>query len=595
MDVGELLAFKPTTAPKRPAPKDEKVEVEEDDPNDSYEARAKKRKMAKRRAQEAANRAREEERMNMLEEEARQARINQEGKLTSDQREKIAELVDSGEALENVQLDETGVKRILLNFEKKVLKNQELRIKFLDQPEKFMESEMELHDTVQELHNIATVPEHYPILVELNTVPSLLGLLSHENSDISVAVVDLLQELTDVDVMTGSEEGASSFIQALLDNQVCALLVSNLDRLDESVREEADGVHNSLAIVENIVEFRPEVCKEVATQGSGFLTWLVKKLKVKVPFDPNKLYASEILSILLQNEPENRQSIGEMEAIDSLLQQLAYYKRHNPNTSEEAELMENLFDCLCSCLMHLPNRDRFLRGEGLQLMNLMLREKKVSRTGALKVLDHALIGSEGTDNCIKLIDILGLRTLFPLFMKTPKKSQRAGTSAEEYQEHVISILASLLKNCTAGNGASKQRERLLSKFTENDHEKVDRLMELHANYLLKVKETDSKIEKEIRKTRGTEDELTDDEIYLKRLDGGLFTLQLVDFIILEVCSSAASTVKQRVLQILQLRGGSIKTVRNIVREYAGNLGDDEDGDSEKKSEQDYLLNLVDKF
>ena len=25
MDVGELLAFKPTTAPKRPAPKDEKV------------------------------------------------------------------------------------------------------------------------------------------------------------------------------------------------------------------------------------------------------------------------------------------------------------------------------------------------------------------------------------------------------------------------------------------------------------------------------------------------------------------------------------------------------------------------------------------
>jgi len=595
MDVGELLAFKPTTAPKRPAPKDDKVEPEEDDPNDSYEARAKKRKVAKRRAQEAANKAREEERMNMLEEEARQARLQQEGKLTTDQKAKIAELVDSGETLENVQLDETGVKRILLNFEKKVLKNQELRIKFLDQPEKFMESEMELHDAVQELHNIATVPEHYPILVDLNSVPSLLGLLSHENTDISVGVVDLLQELTDVDAMTGSEEGASSLIQALLDNQVCALLVSNLDRLDEMVREEADGVHNSLAIVENIVEFRPEVCKEVATQGTGFLTWLVNKLKVKVPFDGNKLYSSEILSILLQNEPENRQIIGEMEAIDSLLQQLAYYKRHNPNTSEEAELMENLFDCLCSCLMHLPNRERFLRGEGLQLMNLMLREKKVSRTGALKVLDHALIGSEGTDNCIKLIDILGLRTLFPLFMKTPKKSQRGGTSAEEYQEHTISILASLLKNCTAGNGAAKQRDRLLSKFTENDHEKVDRLMELHANYLTKVKETDANIEKEVRKTRGTEDELMDDEIYLKRLDGGLFTLQLIDFIILEACSSAASTVKQRVLQILQLRGGSIKTVRNIVREYAGNLGDDEDNDPEKKSEQDYLLNLVDKF
>ena len=45
---------------------------------------------------------------------------------------------------------------------------------------------------------------------------------------------------------------------------------------------------------------------------------------------------------------------------------------------------------------------------------------------------------------------------------------------------------------------------------------------------------------------------------------------------------------------MNLRGGSMKAVRNIVREYAGNLGD-EDEDHEKKSEQEYLLNLVDKF
>ena len=36
-------------------------------------------------------------------------------------------------------------------------------------------------------------------------------------------------------------------------------------------------------------------------------------------------------------------------------------------------MMENLFNCLCSLLLHVPNRDRFLKGEGLQLMNLMLR------------------------------------------------------------------------------------------------------------------------------------------------------------------------------------------------------------------------------
>lgn len=37
---------------------------------------------------------------------------------------------------------------------------------------------------------------------------------------------------------------SSPFLQ--VDGQVVALLVQNLERLDESVREEADGVHNTL-------------------------------------------------------------------------------------------------------------------------------------------------------------------------------------------------------------------------------------------------------------------------------------------------------------------------------------------------------------
>merc|ERR1719334_579279 len=547
-----------------------------------------------KKAQEIASRAEEEERLAMLEEEARQTKIAASGGMSSEERDKINKIVEEGADVESVTLDETGVKKILLGFEKKVSKNQEMRIKFPDQPDKFMMSEMELHDGLRELQNVSTVPHMYPIMVELNCVSTLLGLLSHDNTDIAVAAIDVIQELTDVDTMNESDEGAEALLQALFDNQVCSLLVTNLDRLDENVKEESDGVHNTLAIIENIVELKPEICKDVAE--AGFMNWLIKKLKVKVPFDENKLYASEILSILLQTEPENRKLFGELDAIDILLQQLAYYKRHDPGQSEEIEMMENLFDCLCSLLLETDNRDRFLRGEGLQLMNLMLREKKKSRAGALKILSHALTGAEGTDNCIKFVDILGLRTLFPLFMKTPARNKRAGVSSEEHEERTVSILASLLKNVTGNNNASKQRERILVKFTENDHEKVDRLMELHDKYVAKVEAVDKLIEKEIRAAqRNPEQEpLTDEEIYLKRLEGGLFSLQLVDYIILEVCSCGASTVKQRVLQILNLRGGSLKTVRDIVREYAGNLGDEE-GDHEKRSEQDYLVNLVNKF
>ena len=96
--------------------------------------------------------------------------------------------------------------------------------------------------------------------------------------------------------------------------------------------------------------------------------------------------------------------------------------------------MENLFDVLCSCLLFAGNRDLFLKGEGLQLMNLMLREKKLSRNGALRVLDHALTGPEGSECCDKFVDILGLRTVFPLFMKTPSKHGKKGLSKTEVSE-----------------------------------------------------------------------------------------------------------------------------------------------------------------
>lgn len=64
-----------------------------------------------------------------------------------------------------------------------------------------------------------------------------------------------------------------------------------------------------------------------------------------------------------------------------------------------------------------------------------------------------------------------------------------------FTEHVVSIIASMLRNCRG-----PQRQRLLSKFTENDHEKVDRLLEMHFKYLDKVEEVDMFIENQ-RKVR----------------------------------------------------------------------------------------------
>ena len=49
-------------------------------------------------------------------------------------KEELLKLVEQDES--SAMLDENTLKRMILNFDKKVLKNQELRVKFPDAPKK---------------------------------------------------------------------------------------------------------------------------------------------------------------------------------------------------------------------------------------------------------------------------------------------------------------------------------------------------------------------------------------------------------------------------------------------------------------------------
>ena len=90
--------------------------------------------------------------------------------------------------------------------------------------------------------------------VDLVLVSVCMCLLMVTHSSICTYVSFVWQELTDVDILHESEEGADSMIDALLGQQICALLVQNLERLDETVKEEAEGVHNTLGGYSGIPE-----------------------------------------------------------------------------------------------------------------------------------------------------------------------------------------------------------------------------------------------------------------------------------------------------------------------------------------------------
>ena len=55
--------------------------------------------------------------------------------LTEQEKENILKYVET-EAVETEILDEASLKRMILLFEKRALRNQEMRVKFPDQPEK---------------------------------------------------------------------------------------------------------------------------------------------------------------------------------------------------------------------------------------------------------------------------------------------------------------------------------------------------------------------------------------------------------------------------------------------------------------------------
>jgi hypothetical protein len=67
----------------------------------------------------------------------------------------------------------------------------------------------------------ATAPQFYPDLVKMKTVSSLVGLLVHENADIVGAVIDLLQELTDVDAIGDNVHHAITLVNALVGVVIC--------------------------------------------------------------------------------------------------------------------------------------------------------------------------------------------------------------------------------------------------------------------------------------------------------------------------------------------------------------------------------------
>ena len=98
------------------------------------------------------------------------------------------------------------------------------------QPRRFIDSEADLDSAIKALLPLAQAPKlAYPELVRSGTAAAFVDLLSHENVDIVIDVVEVVHELTDEDVMNedDDEDENETVLKALIEELVSNILPLN--------------------------------------------------------------------------------------------------------------------------------------------------------------------------------------------------------------------------------------------------------------------------------------------------------------------------------------------------------------------------------
>jgi len=201
-------------------------------------------------------------------------------------------------------------------------------------------------------------------------------------------------------------------------------------------------------------------------------------------------------------------------------------------------------------------------------------------------------GPSGAVACETFVDALGLKSLFTTFMgKASKKNKSADAPASEETSHTLSIVSSLFTNLASESPA---RIRLLAKFVENNYEKVDKLLEIRETAQKRLTDTEADIEREKREmiTEGEKPGEGEEALwYLRRLDGGLFTLQTVDYI-LAWLTMEDDGILSHIKQMLSRKNKSLHDLVETLRIHHDNVDEPEPTGESALSQKDILQNLM---
>ena len=465
------------------------------------------------------------------------------------------------------------------------------------------------------------------------------------------------------------------------------LIVANLGRLHEDLEnadeEEKKGVDDILTLIENMLEMdRMGVvklaCREQDSSGDeeeqGYkymsvtsilcksttvVSYLLEKLSRKdlegwdtalrlhaaevlatiIQHDDARLYLDNMSqlqtynSILVEDEDDDRRNRKKKakpnctDGIECFLQAISLYRKKDPETDEECEYLENLFDALSASLLSERNVDAFLEGQGVELMLRCISERVNSGFGSLKVLFFCMAGSGLSSSSLKFykaasqtfVEAGGLKLLFPIFMgrksampkpakctdagnikllkkyatcmeegkKPSKRAKRVAHANRDWfskiEMHCIQILYSLTQHLDE-ESSQDSKARLLAKFIESDCEKCDRSVELCLKYDAKMRQAEyayfKSDEAENAEDKGINVDLA--ALNAKLIGGGDLFHRISA--ILAFAASGSKRCHEHILEQLRMNNSGIGLIKDALREFASML----DEESQKKQLNNYL-------
>ena len=225
------------------------------------------------------------------------------------------------------------------------------------------------------MQNLAAYPDKFHIFLSTKGPSILLSIMNHENLDIIMDVISILAEFTEVEFMLENEKNMK-FLDHLMSTQSIHLAINHLADLNPAKQSDASSIHKILTLIENMSDLRPSICNSLITDtnlANSLISIINVKFVIENNLSHNELYASEVLSIIVQNSEKARKCFGKSGLLEVLIQRpKTLSKTERTLGREEFEYLGNISNAICSIMMIPETRNLFRRLEGIETFLMMV-------------------------------------------------------------------------------------------------------------------------------------------------------------------------------------------------------------------------------